>query len=87
MEPRHTRNSNRSAICPVHLSGTDPLALRYDSPLLEAITAGRPVNVRLLLEAGADPNDLCIGMLSRYSAQYLRFRQLKGTLRVTRPSN
>ena len=56
---------------------SDLLALRYDSPLLEAITAGRPVNIALLLEAGADPNGLCLDMLSRYSAQYLRFRRHK----------
>ena len=56
---------------------SDLLALRYDSPLLEAVTAGRPVNVALLLEAGADPNGLSLDMLSRYSAQYLRFGRHK----------
>lgn len=42
----------------------DSLALRYNSPLLEAITAGRPVNVALLLKAGVDPNGLSLDISS-----------------------
>ena len=66
---------------------SDSLALRYDPPLLEAITAGRPVNVALLLKAEADPNGPSLDILSRFSAQYLRFGGRKVTLRVTKLSN
>lgn len=60
---------------PVWDSGS--LCLYFDSPLLEAIRAGYPANVAILLKAEADPNGLSLAMLSRRSAQYLRFRRHK----------
>lgn len=56
-------------------SDCDSLFLQYDSPLLEAIRVGLLENVTLLLRAGADPNGLSADMLSRYSAQFLRFKR------------
>lgn len=56
-------------------SDCDSLSLQFDSPLLEAIRVELPENVTLLLRAGSDPNGLSADMLSRYSAQYLRFRR------------
>ena len=56
-------------------SDCDSLSLQYDSPLQEAIRAELPENVALLISAGSDPNGLLADMLSRFSAQYLRFRR------------
>ena len=57
---------------------SESLYLYFDLPLLEVIRAGHPANVAVLLEAGADPNGLSLEMLSRRSAQNLRFHQHKG---------
>ena len=59
---------------------SESLYLYYDSPLLEAIRAGHPAGVAILLKAGADPNGLSLDMLSRRAAQYLRFRRQKSHL-------
>jgi hypothetical protein len=44
------------------------------SPLLEAIRAKLPDNVRILLQAGADRNGVALSDLEEYSALFLRFR-------------
>ena len=42
------------------------------TPLMEAIRAQLPENIKILLEAGADPNGIPIEAMSRYAAFFLR---------------
>lgn len=49
-------------------------AVGITSPLMEAIRAQLPGNVKILLDAGADPNGVPLGVMEEYSAFFLRFR-------------
>jgi hypothetical protein len=44
------------------------------TPLMEAIRWRMPGNVRIILEAGADPNGIPLNEMDRYAAFFLRFR-------------
>jgi hypothetical protein len=44
------------------------------TPLMEAIRAQLPENIKILLEAGADPNGIPTEAMSRYATFFLRFR-------------
>jgi ankyrin repeat protein len=44
------------------------------TPLMEAIRAQLPANVKILLDAGANPNGVPYGIMDDYAALFLRFR-------------
>lgn len=46
------------------------------TPLMEAIRAGLPDNVKLLLKAGANPNGVPLNVMENYAAFFLRFRPM-----------
>jgi hypothetical protein len=51
---------------------------RLETPLLAAIKAQLPENVRTLLSRGADPNGIPLNGMSTYAADFLRFRVRDG---------
>jgi ankyrin repeat protein len=48
--------------------------LGITTPLMEAIRAQLPANIRILLQAGANPNGVPYDLLDDYAALFLRFR-------------
>ena len=76
--PASRRTYSANAFIPGHITQ------RLQTPLLAAIRAQLPNNVRTLLSRGADPNGLSLAAISAYAGDFLRFRDQSGLISAPR---